>query len=67
MAEEERPRINGVTLLALVLLVAMVLIVLTGGGVVSTKSGCQDRVKTDPEYAPGANWYGIGLGFCIAE
>jgi hypothetical protein len=38
----------------------------SGGWVVTTKSGCEDRVDTDPNYA-NASWYGLGIGVCVAE
>jgi hypothetical protein len=50
----------------LLLVVGLVIGLLSGGWVISTKSGCEDRGNTDPEYA-NANWYGLGIGVCVAE
>jgi hypothetical protein len=55
--------ISGVILLLVVLLVVGLL---SGGWVITSKSGCEDRGNTDPEYA-NANWYGLGVGVCVAE
>ena len=51
-----------------VLALALLLVVglLSGGWVITSKSGCQDRIDTDPEYA-NANWYGLVVGVCVAE
>lgn len=51
-----------VLLLALLLVVGLV----SGGWVISSKAGCADRGETDPSYA-NANWYGLGIGVCVAE
>jgi hypothetical protein len=51
-----------ILLLALLLVVGLV----SGGWVIATKSGCQDRIDTDPDYANG-NWYGLGVGVCVAQ
>jgi hypothetical protein len=49
------------------LLVALLAIGLVSGGwVITGKAGCQDRIETDPDYA-NANWYGLGIGVCVAE
>jgi hypothetical protein len=48
------------------LVVLLVVGLLSGGWVITSKSGCQDRGTTDPEYA-NANWYGLGIGVCVAE
>ena len=53
----------GVVLLLVVLLVVGLL---SGGWVITSKSGCEDRGSTDPDYA-NANWYGLGVGVCVAE
>ena len=39
---------------------------LSGGWVITSKSGCKDRGDTDPDYA-NANWYGLGIGVCVAD
>lgn len=51
-----------------VLLLAVLLVVglLSGGWVITSRSGCQDRIDTDPDYR-NANWYGLGIGVCVAE
>jgi hypothetical protein len=51
-----------ILLLVLLLVVGLV----SGGWVPTTKSGCIDRRKTDPDYA-NANWYGLGIGVCVAD
>jgi Ni/Fe-hydrogenase subunit HybB-like protein len=51
-----------VILLVLLLVVGLV----SGGWVISSKSGCEDRRNTDPDYA-SANWYGLGIGVCVSE
>jgi hypothetical protein len=69
MGTEIKPR-SGMSArgwLVLGVLALALLVVLTGGGVITTESGCQDRVNTDPGYANGANFIGLGIGFCIAE
>ena len=62
-----RPRIAllvwGIILLLVVLLVVGLL---SGGWVITSKSGCKDRGDTDPDYA-NANWYGLGIGVCVAD
>jgi hypothetical protein len=50
----------------LLLVVGLVIGLLSGGWVISTKAGCRDRASTDPDYA-NANWYGLGIGVCVAE
>lgn len=49
------------------LLVALLVVgLLSGGWVITSKSGCQDRIDTDPDYSDG-NWYGLGIGVCVAD
>jgi len=50
----------------LVLVGLLVVGLLSGGWVITSKSGCQDRIDTDPEYAD-ADWYGLGIGVCVAR
>jgi hypothetical protein len=50
----------------LVLVVGLVVGLLSGGWVISTKAGCRDRGNTDPDYA-NADWYGLGIGVCVAD
>ena len=51
-----------------VLLLALLLVwgLASGGWVITTKAGCQDRIDTEPEYANAA-WYGLGIGVCVAD
>lgn len=55
--------VGGVILLLVLLLVVGLV---SGGWVPTTKSGCIDRRKTDPDYA-NARWYGLGIGVCVAK
>jgi hypothetical protein len=51
----------------ILLLVALLVVgLLSGGWVMTSKSGCRDRGDTDPDYA-NANWYGLGIGVCVAD
>jgi hypothetical protein len=51
-----------VLLLVLLLVVGLV----SGGWVITSETGCEDRGNTDADYA-NANWYGLGIGVCVAE
>jgi hypothetical protein len=53
---------------AVVLLLAVLLVIglASGRWVISSESGCQSRMETDPDYA-NADWYGLGIGVCVAE
>lgn len=50
----------------LVLVGLLVVGLLSGDWVITSKSGCQDRIGTDPDFS-NANWYGLGIGVCVAE
>jgi Ni/Fe-hydrogenase subunit HybB-like protein len=50
----------------LLLVLALAIGLVSGGWVLSTKTGCADRGNTDPDYG-NANWYGLGIGVCVAE
>jgi hypothetical protein len=65
--QDGRSRI-GLVVLGVVLLIVVGLGIglVSGGWVITSKSGCQDRGDTDPDYA-NANWYGLGVGVCVAE
>jgi hypothetical protein len=62
-----RSRIGLLLLGVVVLLVVGLGIGLVSGGwVITSKSGCQSRGDTDPDYA-NASWYGLGVGVCVPE
>jgi hypothetical protein len=42
----------------------MLILVLVGNGIISTKSGCQAHLNEDPTWR-SATWYGLGVGFCL--
>jgi hypothetical protein len=58
----------GLVLLGVVLLLVVGLGIglASGGWVITSKSECQNRGDTDPDYA-NADWYGLGVGVCVAE
>lgn len=62
-----RSRVGLVLLgVVVVLIVGLGIGLASGGWVITTKAGCEDRATTDPDYA-NANWYGLGVGVCVAE
>jgi hypothetical protein len=52
--------------IVLMVVMGMLLIVITGSGIISTRSGCQSHLDEDPTWQ-AANWYGLGVGFCLEE